>query len=571
MKKNIIAFLVLVALIFVAACSDSEHTTSKFDDDTDIADSFKSSSSISDRLDIFYNDTIPLGDTINMYVGFPVWDTTETVVKDEEGNLDTVTVINKCQEGVLCVDSGATEVPLFLAGLPVGTRIQVSIATSDIAEDTLYVVSEKGETLRARKPVWNSLKKDSIFTNYMIPGKGAELSNNEFVAFSTAYYYINLKGLFVENSHIRIVVKADSAYYGYTGDRDTLFMSKNDTVHGIIPIETSPEKISILFDTPLGYNINIMADGEWINRFQLADKKGNILDSSDALTPTIEQLLFPEDSTSEWTLTVEPLRVENYMSGPFATFEAITFSRQLGKGEYIANADSIGLVGDTLTVVRECKEEAKCYLRQEQFVWLGDYNKGDSINIFHDMSGYYTKCSRTPCPANYSIINQAGKVLGTIDDYEHGFKATEKGPVYLRYLRLNSPARVDPPLLTLKTYIQRPGSLNSLAFYDDKKEKTYDTKYVIAKDTVFLKDFKFQTNPYKTSSNMKWFVPCDDLNFLGTTGYIMNIDNCKANGTEWQVSGYLIAQEGAEGETARLIAESLADPLMRDTLKILIQ
>lgn len=571
MKKNIIAFLVLVALIFIAACSDSEHTTSKFDDDTDIADSFKSSSSITDRLDIFYNDTIPLKDTINMYVGFPVWDTTKTVVEDEDGNKDTVTIINKCQEGVLCIDSGATEIPLYLGDFPAGTRFRISIATSDISNDTLFVMTEKDDILKARAPVWNSVKKDSLFTNHMIPGNGAELSSNEFVGFSDDFYYILLKGDFKEGSHIRTIVIADSSYYNYLGNAHIISMEKNDTLRGIIPIESAPEKVDVQFSVTTGYNVSIMAHGEWINRFMLADASGNGIDSTDEQNTSIDQLLFPENDSSRWVLTLEPLNVENYMSGPFATFEAVTHSRQLGKGEYIANADSIGLVGDTLTVVRECKEEAKCYLRQEQFVWLGDYEKGDSINVFHDMSGYYTRCTKTPCPASYSIIDKAGNTLGSIDDYEHGFKAKEKGPVYLRYLRLNSPARVDPPLLTLKTYIQRPGSLKSLKFYNEKLEKTYNNTYVVAKDTVFLKDFKFQTDPYKTSSNMKWFVPCEDLNFLGTTGYIMNIENCKASGTEQQVSGYLIAQEGAEGETARLIAESLADPLMRDTLKILIQ
>lgn len=566
MKKHIFAFLALFALLFVTACSDSEHTTSKsFDDDSDIAEkSFNSSASISDRLDIVYSDTIPLGDTVNIYIAFPTEDSTKVSSKEGEAG-DSIQVTTGCQEGVICLDSGATDLALYLGELPAGTRFHVAVATSDIGNDTLYIMNEKNEALRALSPVWNNEKNDSIFVNYLVPGKGANLEKNEFVTLDSNFFYVNLKGDFKNNSHVRIYVQVDSAYYRYTGNGDTISMDKNETLHGIVLIEKAPKAVDISFSTTTGYNISISAKGQWINKFSLLDEKGKILDSTDLQKDTIGQLLFPED-TSYWSLSVEPLTIENYLSGPFATFEAVTLSRLLDKGEYIENADSIALIGDTLTVIRECKEEAKCYLRQEQFVWLGDFKKGDSVNVTHKMSGYYSDCNGTanPCPAQYSLVDKSGKNIGDINPIDNGFKATSDGAIYLRYLRLNSPARVDPPLLTLKTFVQRPGILKSMAF--SSAEKT-----ISESESIELEKMSLKFDSDKVSTQVKWLIPCDDLNFLGTTEYITMIPKCKEEGTEQEVSGTLTGLESTKGEAVLLIAESVADPKMRDTLKVFVK
>jgi len=85
-------------------------------------------------------------------------------------------------------------------------------------------------------------------------------------------------------------------------------------------------------------------------------------------------------------------------------------------------------------------------------------------------------------------------------------------------------------------------------------------------DTVTLSKFMFQTVPYKTSSNVKWFVPCEDLTTLGNAAYISQLENCKG---EQEISSfYLIAQPDAGEKDARLIAQSMADPFMRDTLTV---
>ena len=76
MNKLLSIFLLPAALL--VACSETTHTNSSSvtDDNGSYAeDSFKSSSSISDRLDIDYRDTLTAGDTMNFYMELATWDT----------------------------------------------------------------------------------------------------------------------------------------------------------------------------------------------------------------------------------------------------------------------------------------------------------------------------------------------------------------------------------------------------------------------------------------------------------------------------------------------------------------
>lgn len=308
--------------------------------------------------------------------------------------------------------------------------------------------------------------------------------------------------------------------------------------------------------------MNLSVQGYSINKYELTDKNKNVYSPA---ADTLDTLLVTNDS-SKWTLSLYPSNVVSFISGPFATFEAATRFRRLNQGEYLANPDSIVYPGDTLTIVRPANDSTKYYLRQDHYVWLADLKKGDSLVVYHDMEGYckYMECKGTP-RASYWLINAKGDSVGTINSLEHSFKAKKDGPVYLRYLQLNSKALTDSNL-TLRTFIQRPGSLDSLKFYNEAKDVTYTSKRVAPGDTVKLSDFAFQTVPYKTSYNVKWYVPCEDLTTLGNAAYISQLENCKG---EQEISSfYLIAQKDAADKDARLIAQSMADPLMRDTLTI---
>lgn len=563
-------FLALVPLALLVACSESSHTNSSSvtDDNGSYAeDSFNSSSSISTRLDIDYRDTITAGETHNFYMEYATWDTI-TVKKDSsDSKSEDSTYIKKiCHNDVVCIDSAKTTVSLFLGSLPKGTRVSVQAATSGMENDTIRIRSERGENAKTLMPISDPNKKDStsddVYGNYMLPGSGADLLKNQFVLFNEDFYYLDIKAEYDTSAHLRVKVDIDTAYYNYTGDSSYVNIDLRDTVRGILLIGSSPRNIDIAFKVETGFSVNLSVWGNSINKYELRDKNKNVYTPS---SDTLDTLLVTND-TSEWTLSLYPSNVVSFLSGPFATFEAATRFRRLNQGEYLANPDSIVYPGDTLTIVRPANDSTKYYLRQDHYVWLADLKKGDSLVIYHEMQGYckYIDCKETP-KAVYAILNEKGDSLGTINSLEHSFKATKDGPVYLRYLQLKSKALMGSDLI-LKTFIQRPGSLDSLKFYNEAKDVTYSSMRVKAGDTVMLSKFAFQTVPYKTSYNVKWYVPCEDLTTLGNASYISQLENCKG---EQEISSfYLIAQEDAADKDARLIAQSMADPLMRDTLTV---
>ena len=311
-------------------------------------------------------------------------------------------------------------------------------------------------------------------------------------------------------------------------------------------------------------------------------------DKQIAADSSIDVLLLPEDSTA-WTLKIKPLNIENYLSGPFATFEAVTNSRELGKGEYLAFPDSVSKLGDALEVVRERNTQAKYYLRQEQFVWLADMKKGDSIDVYQEMVGYFGGVNNK----SYTIVDKDGKELGTISSMERRFKATQDGAVYLHYLSTCPYLSNDNADESLKfvTRVSYYGALSSFFFNDkDNSNKALDTTYIVLGDTVYLGKFTFRSAMSRTmtsgaGSSVKWFVPCEDIvphddgNGFTTVPVfnVQNVDctdksgNLLTEGEQEISSSRLIPLDESEGGTFRLIAESLADPLKRDTLAIIVQ
>ena len=576
MNTKKLLILALTAAALFTACSEEKHTNSWEDENSDASfaeDSFKSSSSLTTRLDIEYNDTLKIADSAKIHLEIARLD---TIKKKKEKIIQLA-----CSEGVLCLDTNATKVSLFLGEFPAGTRISVEAATSEMKKDTIRIRSEFGEILKTALPVYDSSKKEEVFSNFMLPGK-SDMLKNMFVTFKEGFYYLDLNAKFKQISHLQLYVTVDTAYYDYIGDTNEVTIGLKDTLRGISIIGNSPKEINIKFASPTGYSIDFVAKGNWINSFSLFEEKELL--SEDSL---IDVLLLPEDSTG-WTLKVKPLNIENYLSGPFATFEAVTNSRELGKGEYLAFPDSISKIGDIFDVVREPNSQAKYYLRQEQFIWLAAMKKGDSIDAFQEMTGYFGGVNNK----SYTLVDKKGKTLGSITPMNNRFKATKDGAVYLHYLSTCPYLSNDNADESLKfsTRISYYGSLNSFFFSDkDNDNKRIDTTYIVLGDTVILSKFTFRTAMSRSmttgaGSSVKWYVPCEDIvaheddnGFMSVPVFnVQNVD-CKENGEdsikgEQEISSSkLIPLEESEGGTFRLIAESYADPLKRDTLAIIVQ
>jgi len=590
MKKLLTLAAASVAVLM--GCSEESHTNSWQDENKSYAeDSFKSSSSLSTRLDIDYNDTLLVNDTTNVLIQIATVDT----VKDEDDN--EVVKISCSEEKSLCIDSAAKTVSLFLGEFPAGTRITLGASTEGMEKDTLRIRGELlgNDFLKARYATWDEKKSVNAYTDYLLPGDSVYQAN-QFVVFEDGFYYVDVKANFDSTSKLSVIVAVDSAYYNYIGDTTEISIGLKDTIRGITVIGHSAKELNIKFASDMGYTITVDAKGEWITDYVLSDDdktiarekmpdslQGEKYAGRDSLG---QQLLLPQDSTN-WTLKLKPLNIENYLSGPFTTFEVITNSRKLGKGEYLANPDSVSRPGDMDTVIREQNSEARYYLRQEQYIWLADMKKGDSIDINHTMRGYSAN------KRYIALINGDGDSLGTINSYTTMFTAPKDGPVYLHYLSTcsandNTCGNTDRDNvndeLFFFTQISYYNSLKAITFYSGADESPLDTTSAKVGEALTLSKFKFKALPSTASTNVRWLIPCNDLVSHDEDGRmtkpvfsIQNVDckdgsgNAIYEGEQEFFSTKLTVQDDTQGESVRLIIESIADPTKRDTLTILVE
>ena len=182
------------------------------------------------------------------------------------------------------------------------------------------------------------------------------------------------------------------------------------------------------------------------------------------------------------------------------------------------------------------------------------------------------------------ILDKDKKPRDTISSvYGGNFKIGSKwpeGPYYLHYLRLNSyplAGVVDSLryVLQLSTMVQQPGLLKTMKFYDSEKDAVMKEQVYTEGDTIRFKDFTLQMAQHSSSSwkeigsDIDWFVPCTSLNFLNNS---TNSYSCDDDEDEQEISSdNLIAKKISENsDKIELIAQSVADPSMRDTLMISI-
>ena len=563
-------FLKISAALFLSAsfmaCGDDSSSSASDEESSSSVPSFRSSSSLSTRADIDYKDTVKLGDTLRIYL---------ELFKGDSSKMD---------ESEIYLDSAATSMPMYLGEFPKGSRIKVFATTSNIKDGQILIKSELGDYLQATKAApKDASRKDSVYRNALIPSFGEDTSatfrdSNTFVTFSDNHYYLEVAGQFKDESNLKLKVLVDSAYYKYTGEDEKVSMKMTDTLRGIMFIDKAPDEVSIAFSANEGYSVNLTTVGENIILYKLIDGDKELGSSK----TNLDTMLVPNDSVN-WSIKIKPESFSSIWTGPFATFEAVTKARELEQGEYFSNPDSINFPGEEFLRTRP-KDDLGIYkynLRQEQFVWIGDYKKGDSLIVKHRIQNYSEESFENVL---IEILDKNKKPRDTISPiYGGNFKIGSKwpeGPYYLHYLRLNSyplAGVVDSLryVLQLSTMVQQPGLLKTMQFYDSEKDKTISEQIYTVGDTIKLKNFTLQMEQRSSSSwkiigsDIDWFVPCASLNFLNNS---TNSYSCEDNDKEQEISSdNLIAKKISENsDKIELIAQSVADPSMRDTLMISI-
>ncbi len=557
---------VVSSLAILGACGDDSSSQASDESSSSVA-SFRSSSSLSTRADIDYKDTLKLGDTARVYIELFAGDS------------------SKMDASEIYIDSAATSIPLYLGEFTKGSRIKVYAFTSAIKNDRIRIKNEFGNYMPALTAVpQNESSKDSVYGNYIAPSFGSDSTasfrdSNQFVVFNDNHYYLEIGGEFDNESSLRLKVTVDTAYYNYTGDEENISMKMSDTLRGIIDIDNSPEDIVIGFSANEGYSINLKTTGKNIVQYQLTSNDSLLGQFKD----NIDTMLVPKDSI-RWDLKIAPESFSNFLTGPYAFFETTTKARALEQGEYFSNPDSIPYPGEAYLRSRPKDDPNKAIykynLRQEQYVWIGNYRKGDSVIVKHWIANYSDDDFTSP--VTYEILDKNQKVQGTISSVYGGAFSVKgdmpEGAYYLHYLRLNS----DPLdqvydtlryVLQLYTMVQQPGLLNTLDFYNSEADIIYNKTTLAVGDSIQLNNIEFMMEPAKGSewkvigSDIYWFVPCESLVFLNNSSNYKT-ENCES---EQEISSnYLVTQEAGIGETAILIAQSVADPAKRDTLRISI-
>ena len=554
MNKLFFTLLSATALALLG-CSESTHTNNSDinDGEGEYADSsFYSSSGTSNRADIDYDDDIILDDTTNIYIQRPGTDSTGKA---------------ECPENTLCLDSLTEQINLFLGNLKKGDRVSIWIATSGLTKDTMRVMSELGQTMLPMLP--RCVSENCTFDNFVIPGNGAELVKNQFVIFEDGYYYVNLRTVFDDKAHLRLYTHVDNSYFKYTGDSSKISISLNENLRGILQIGKSPDSIKVKFAAAVGHSVTIKAEGDWINKLDLLQEGKSI----DAEKDTLDNTMLTDDST-HWELVMLPEKISNYQTGPYASFTIRSTNRKLSQGEYFAHPDSLGKAGEFLKKTRQKIDAFE--LRQDQYVWLGDYKKGDTLVVEHLFRGYGKRAAKPFTVIDYSVLGKGGKSLKTLTETNMGYKVENDGPIYFHFQMVNSLNTPDAKDLELYTLVKRPGSLTKFNFYDATNKKVLDTLKVSEDQSLKLDEMAFESSPTATKNGaVSWFIPCVDWMVLGNVNY----DSCEGNtkgelkveSTENADDAKILIVSGGSGSTAKLIAESLLDPQKRDTLHIVVK
>ena len=554
---NKLFFTLLSATAFaIIGCSESSHTNTSDINSGEGAyadSSFNSNTSTSNRADINYNEDIVLDDTTNIYF--------QKAVIDSTGK-------SECPEHTLCLDSLNKEVNLFIGNLKKGDLISMWIATSGMDKDTVRIMSELGQTMH---PMLSQCVAEKCnFNSFVIPGSGADLVKNQFAIFEDGYYYVSLRAAAInDKAHLRLYTHVDNAYFAYTGDTSKVNISLKENLKGILRIGDSPDSISFKFAAAIGHSVTINAEGDWINKMNLLQEGKSILTETDTLNNT----MLTDDST-HWELVITPERISNYQTGPYATFTIQSSNRKLSQGEYFAHPDSLSKTGEFLKKTRQKVEAFE--LRQDQYVWLGNFKKNDTLVVEHIFKGYGERAAKPFTVISYNILGKGGKELKALTKEDMGYKVESDGPIYMHFKMINSQNTPDTKDAELYTLVKRPGSLTKFNFYNASTKKAMDTLKVSEDQSLKLDEIAFESAPQATKNGgVNWFIPCNDWMMFGNVNY----DNCeggtiselKVESTENSGDAKILHINGGSGESAKLIAESLIDPQKRDTLNIVVK
>jgi len=211
-------------------------------------------------------------------------------------------------------------------------------------------------------------------------------------------------------------------------------------------------------------------------------------------------------------------------------------------------------IGDTLFVHREQNAAREYDVMYEHYVYLGEFNAGDSLNIWYGSAGIAFNNRLL------IVMDEAGNAYDTLASV-HGlnwdglnaneYTVEEDGKLLLYFQSLGGNFVDSTESVSLQLLVQMPGAGSLLDIQENEISLSVG-------DTLSLDSINHVLTPTSFSSSVYWEVPRVMREVINDDSPIFGVGN------RVQANWLAALSEG----TAQLVGISVADPTLRDTIQV---
>lgn len=522
MKMKII--ILVMFLVLMISCGD-KHTTNL----TPISSSSQeiSSSSLENRLDIAYDDSLTL---------------------EELNELELAPRL--------------APYLFYLGKLPEGSEIALTAKTNVENLIVLNVMSESADKLLPRYSVVDLVKGDTnvydtLYRDYMIAGLDTATQNNVFFTTNENWFYVEIMvdSLSEDTVSLDLTVKATPAKYKFIKDSLNVETDKKEVLaFGIMG--GGNQNYYLCFDVEKGKATDLKSEGSPIDSSFVRNSSNEIVEGirvkdkiGTRLTPNEDEKYCAQHRSSH----------ANYLSGNYVLLSVTVDNVDLPQGEYFSTADSIE-AGETLTFTRPENALAQYNVEYYHYMYLGEYTSGTFLKIWYGAYGLdENKKNLVIMKENendsnlieaFSVFEDENFALSNGND----FKVEVDAKYYLRFISREGYFSSEEKAIEIKTLLENLGEAKDIELVKDV--------YNIPKDSIIkLEDVRVSDLQLAVT----WSIPFVDTLVLGYDSDTTSVvdDSLIVLGEEERITTSWIKAMN-EGE-AKLIATSVVDSSFKDT------
>jgi len=445
----------------------------------------------------------------------------------------------------------------YIGHFPKGTVLHIQVLSPDLGTDAeLRFYNELG----AKHWPTEALP-DSTYQDYATAGIQTALLNH-IILLDNGYFYMEWNGFTKNSVQAKVILKVDTAYYGFVGDVDRMDLSFQEVLLGCFPLRGAEDSVQLHFSAASGKSLTLTSQGSRIKDYRLW-QEGQDQPIATSSTGLRTQLL-PQDST-QWDLSLRTI-IPAWNSGNYAFFQVQLTSLDLAQGEYFAKSDTLSPIGDTLLWLHQGNEFSGWDVRHDHYVYLGSLSSGKTMELYYSMQGIANPVRLLELlDAKGVPIDTLGSILtwnwANLDPIL--FTVPKSGAYYLHYKGVggsNTYWTDSSYTLGLKGLLRVPGSISVWNLNPSEFE-------LAAGEILEVSELlqKVYSLPLEVSDNYRIRLARSSRNILQDSIDIYTSSQGLPQPTSDRVlSSWLQAVEGQSG-TAALLIESVADPSQVDT------